>query len=310
MSILFHARSQESSTITNNLSTSHYIPKEEPEFSELRIYDFIIDLYYGNSAIVKLFKATAISAIIYYVSNKIISKLSEIMNGYQDQLYSVNRDVSSLVTEMGAMMQEEGFFIDSPPQRFINIYDQEIADRVYKSMIECEGMDDKIPISLNGRNLRKSKVLEAGLMLGYSNLYIYYGIHSVLSYFSKISIGGYLSYEALKSKLYYTRKISEVDCIDYCKVLADMEDKNAGQFLAAIDVVKMDTMKRIYQQLCQQQQKNEENDLKLAYLARKLQTDPSSYEENYSKLLDMMGKLKTDALIIGDKICNAYTDML
>ncbi len=44
------------------------------------------------------------------------------MNGYQDQLYSVNRDVSSLVSEMGAMIQEEGFFIDSPPQRFIYIY--------------------------------------------------------------------------------------------------------------------------------------------------------------------------------------------
>ena len=47
---------QESSTTTNKLSTSHYIPKEEPEFSELRIYDFIIDLYYSNSAIVKLFR--------------------------------------------------------------------------------------------------------------------------------------------------------------------------------------------------------------------------------------------------------------
>ncbi len=210
------------------------------------------------------------------------------MNGYQDQLYSVNRDVSSLVSEMGAMMQEEGFFIDSPPQRFIYIYGQEIADRVYKSMIEWEGMDDEVTILLKGSNLRESEVLKAGLMLGYSDLYIDYGIHSVLSYFSKISTGGYLSYEVLKSKLYYTRKISEVDHIDYCKVLADMEDKNAGRFLAAIDVANMDTKKI----LCQHQQQQQK------------------HEENYLKLVDMIGKLQTDAPIIGDKICDAYTDML
>ena len=96
---------QESSTITNKLSTKRYIPKEDHEGLTISSH------YYSYcSKAVKLFKAIAISAIIYYVSNNIISKLSEIMNGYQDQLYSVNRDVSSLVSEMRAMMQGRLFF--------------------------------------------------------------------------------------------------------------------------------------------------------------------------------------------------------
>ena len=163
-------------------------------------------------------------------------------------------------------------------------------------MIEWEGMDDEVTILLKGSNLTESEVLKAGLMLGYSNLYIDYGIHSVLSYFSKISTGGYLSYEVLKSKLYYTYvediQISKAGSYDSCMALAGKGDKiTIAKFLFAIDVEKKDNPNSVetIKLLCQRTQK---------------------HEENYLKLVDMIGKLQTDAPIIGDKICDAYTDML
>ena len=324
-----------SKTTETDLAFQKAIQKEETEFSEL---------------IVELFKATALSAIIYYVSTKMIYKLSEIMNGYQDKIYTVNRDVSSLVSEMGAMMQG-GFFIDSPPQRFINIYGQEIADRVYKSMIELEGIYDKVLISLNGSNLRRSEVLETGLMLSYSNLYVDYEIHSVLSYFSKISIGGYLSYEVLNLKLYVTyiqnRSISKMESeypgiaracqnVDIArakylgidnftkltKVHYPAQKISLGEYLFNAFFAKNHTVISKVREFLEigvikSDEGVQEKIDAAANIMKQYNTELFLYnsrftrsDENLLKLIDMIDRSEIDTPIIGDKICDAYTGML
>ena len=144
--------------------------------SEFSAYNTIINFYYENPAVIRIF----IAASSYYVSNKILCKLSETMTGYQNQI--VHRSVSSLMSEMGAMMQ--GRSPHKPPLKFITKYGRDVADRVYYSLIEREGMDDEIALLLNMRYIRESKV---GFLLTLSDSYIHLKMHSILSYLIKIT---------------------------------------------------------------------------------------------------------------------------
>jgi len=136
--------------------------------SEFNAYNTIINLYYGYPAIIRIF----IAAASYYVSNKILYKLSE------------NKSVSSLVSEMGAMMQDRSIYVS--PQEFITKYGIDVADRVYESLITWEGLDDEITLS---------------------NSYIHTKIHSMLTYLIKITGVAYCAHEVINA--YGTEEISK-----------------------------------------------------------------------------------------------------
>jgi hypothetical protein len=78
---------------------------------------------------------------------------------------------------MGAMIV--GLSSYSPPLGFILKYGRDTADRVYDSLISLEGMDDEVVVLLHKNDLRESDV---GFLLNLSDRYLYYEIHSILSW--------------------------------------------------------------------------------------------------------------------------------